>query len=498
MNRSSFWVVILPLCAFTVGAAPPPNLLLIITDDQSWEHAGCYGDKAVRTPAMDRLAENGVRFEHAYCAAPSCSPSRAAILTGQDIYQLEEGGVLTGFLRRKHSVFPQILKQNGYRIGHTGKPYAPITKNVDGAHAAPLGKSYSVRAKNPPQGVSRTDYAASFEQFLESTPEDHPFLFWVGTSEPHLPHAPGRGSSTGIDAANIRVPAFYPDKAPIRESLADYLAEIEWADGMLARIMKTLDRRGITGETLVIFTSDNGMPFPRAKATLYDHGVRMPLIVSWAGRIKPGRIVEDPVSLIDLAPTFLELAGLEPAPMMTGRSLKKLLFARESGVLDPDREFVVSAFEKHTLARPGLVGFPRRALHTKDWTYIVNYEPDRYPAGREDTLLPGWDIYGDIDPSGIKSFFLAKARFPDQQRLFELSFGKVPREELFRKKDDPDMVNNLAMNPNFENVLKTFRGQLNAYLKQTKDPRAQGLSPWDDYNYDRPFPVPNPDFKGNR
>lgn len=158
----------------------------------------------------------------------------------------------------------------------------------------------------------------------------------------------------------------------------------------------------------------------------------------------------------------------------------------------------MSAFEKHTLARPGLVGFPRRALHTKDWTYIINYEPDRYPAGREDTLLPGWDIYGDIDPSGSKSFFLSKPEFPDKQRLFELSFGKVPREELFRKSTDPDMVKNLATNPAFQDTLNSLRTKLNAYLNRHHDPRMKGVSPWDDYNYDRPFPVPNPDFKGNR
>lgn len=271
------------------------------------------------------MAEGGVRFTNAYCAAPSCSPSRAAILTGQDIFRLEEGGVLTGFLRRKHDVFPLILERNGYRIGYRGKPYAPVTKNVEAAHPVPLGKGYSVKLKDPPKGISRTDYAASFERFLDETPDGKPFFFWVGTGEPHLPHATGRGASSGIDAKRIRVPAFLPDTKEIRNGLADYLAEIEWADAMLGRIMKTLDRRKLAEDTLVIFTSDNGMPFPRAKATLYDHGVRMPLIATWPNRISGERIVADPVSLIDLAPTFLQLAGLKPAAAMTGHSLKSLL-----------------------------------------------------------------------------------------------------------------------------------------------------------------------------
>ncbi|TWT84346.1 Arylsulfatase [Planctomycetes bacterium CA13] len=473
-----------------------PNFVFIITDDQSWQHAGCYGDTAVRTPSMDGLAEKGIRFINAYCASPSCSPSRAAILTGQDIFRLEKGGVLTGFIRDKFDVFPLLLENGGYSIGNTGKPYAPRTRDVPDTHEAPLGKRYNDRTASAPKGISRVDYAANFESFLDQTPQEAPFFFWVGISEPHLPHPSGLGTQQGISEHAIAIPDFYPNAADIRSGLSDYLAEIQWADKMIGRIIQTLEDRNLVDNTMIVFTSDNGMPFPRAKATLYDHGVRMPLIVRWDDQIQRGRVVTDPVSLTDWAPTFLELAELDVPAMMTGKSLKNVLLNSESGRVDHEREFVVSAFEKHTLARPHNLGFPRRALHSENWTYIRNYEPNRYPAGHPQTLIPGWGTYGDIDPSVIKTFFMERQEDPKVKLFFELGFGKVPAEELYDKRVDAGMTRNLAAASTHQDVLKDLRGKLNDYLTANGDPRMQGLSPWDNYNLDRPFPTaqPNDEF----
>ncbi len=478
--------VLAGLLPFCNSSKKRPNILFVITDDQSWEHNGCYGDQAIRTPAIDKLATDGVRFNNAYCAAPSCSPSRAGILTGQDSYRLEEGGVLTGFIRKKFDVFPLMLEKTGYKIGSTGKPYGPKTRDVPDTYASPTGKRYSENRIDSPKGISNNDYAANFDHFLNEVPDDQPFFFWVGIGEPHLSHPKGLGVKSGIDAKKIRVPSYYPDVPEIRSGISDYLAEIEWADKMVGRIISSLEKRNLMENTLIVFTSDNGMPFPRAKATLYDHGVRMPLICKWSNRIKPGRVVEDPVSLIDLAPTFLELAGIDVPDQMTGRSLKKLLDSKDSGKIDKNRKFVVTTFEKHCSCREKQLGFPRRALHTDEWTYIKNYEPDRWPAGGPDVLIEGWGFYGDIDPSGIKSYFTDHKDEPEIKPLFDLGFGKVPGEELYNKKDDPDMINNLATKPEYQNKLNELRQDLENYLKATKDPRIYGESPWDDYNYDKP------------
>lgn len=463
-----------------------PNILFIITDDQSWEHLGSYGDKAVRTPAIDALAREGVRFENAYTAAPSCSPSRAGILTGQDVYRLKEGGVLTGILWDEFDLFPDILSENGYHVGATGKRYWPRTRNVEGAIDEPIGEIYDKqRHDSVPTGVSKNHYSANFKQFIDENKEEKPFFFWVGIGEPHIKYEINRGIETGIDTSKIRVPEFFPDVPVTRLNMADYMSEIEWADKAVAEMMEILESKGLKDHTLVIFTSDNGMPLPRSKATLYDHGVRMPLVVRWGDRVKANRVVSDPVSLIDMAPTFLDLAGIEIPEMMTGRSLKNLLFSDKSGDIDKEREFVVSTFEKHTLCRPDSMGYPRRAIHTEDWTYIVNYEPDLYPNGNIDHYIPNWDVLGDTDPTRLKMYYKENMDNPEFKSYWDLAFGKVPGEQLFNKKNDRDMLINLAYDPEFKAIKEELKGKLEKYLLETDDPRASGESPWDDYNLDK-------------
>ena len=464
-----------------------PNILFIITDDQSWEHAGCYGDLAVKTPAIDSLANDGVKFTNAYCAAPSCSPSRAGILSGQDIYRLEEGGVLTGFIRDKFVLFPKLLEENGYAVGYTGKGYWPRTANIEGAIDEPIGKNYRERTyQSTPAGISKNNYPANFRDFLDQRSKEEPFFFWLGFSEPHIPYETDRGVKTGIDTSKIRVPAFLPDVPVAKLNMADYMSEIEWADKMVDSVMILLEEYHLSKNTLIVFTSDNGMPLPRAKSSLYDFGVHMPLICKWDEKIKKGRVVDDPVSLIDFAPTFLEIAGIEVPEQMTGKSLTKQLYSEKSGTIDQGKEFVVSAFEKHTSCRIGQLGFPRRALHTKEWTYILNYEPDRWPFGDPNVFIEGWGFYGECDPGRLKDFMMDHQSEPELNPLYNLCFGKVSAEELYNKNEDPDMINNLAGLSEYETILMDLRHKLQAYLQQTKDPRAHGESPWDHYNYDMP------------
>lgn len=463
-----------------------PNILFVITDDQSWEHVGSYGDQAVRTPASDQLAKEGVLFENAYTACPSCSPSRASILTGQDAFRIEEGGVLTGFIRDKFALFPKILAENGYIVGSTGKRYWPRTKNVAGAVDEPIGTVFDKRRlDSAPIGISRNNYSANFDDFLDQVPDNQPFFFWVGAGEPHLKYQKDRGVEIGIDTARIRIPKFLPDVPVVRLELADYMSEIEWADEALGRMIKSLESRALKENTLIVMTSDNGMPFPRAKATLYDHGVRMPLIMSWGKRITENRLVADPVSLIDMAPTFLDLAGIPIPEQMTGRSILNLMFSNRSGHIDDEREFVVTTFEKHTLCRPDSMGYPRRALHTEEWTYIINYEPDLFPNGNMDIFIPGWDNFGDTDPSRIKTYFKDHMEDPDFELLWELGFGKVTKEQLFNKISDPDMINNLAYNKDFKSIKDDLKLKLETYLIEKNDPRSRGKSPWDNYNLDK-------------
>jgi len=463
-----------------------PNILLIITDDQSWEHVGYAGDKAVKTPHVDKLAAEGVRFENAYCACPSCSPSRASILTGQDAYRLQEGGVLTGFIREEFPLFPAILEENGYKVGYTGKGYWPFTKDAPGAVNEPIGKRYELHLLDTvPEGISKRDYSANFEQFIKDNEDHSPFFFWLGLGEPHRPYETGRGHNIGIDTSLIRIPAFFPDVPVAKMDMADYMAELQWADDVVGEVLEVLESNGLKENTIIIFTSDNGMPFPRSKATLYNHGVRMPLVIAWDTQINGMRVIKDPVSLIDLAPTILEFAQLSVPDQMTGLSLTSLLLQEKAMLPAENREFVVTSFEKHTHCRPDELGFPRRAIHTEDWTYIVNYEPDRYPMGNFEIRIPNWDILGETDPGPLKEFYIQHRMDTEIQAFYQLAFGKVEKEELFNHVEDPDMVHNLAQNPDYVEVKLRLRALLEDYLVKTDDPRSKGNSPWDNYRLDK-------------
>ena len=473
--------------ADNVATTGPPNVLLIMTDDQSWEHNGAYGDAAVKTPNIDRLANEGVLFSNAYTASPSCTPSRGAVITGQEIYRLQEAGVLWGFIRDKYPAFPLLLEDAGYAIGYTGKGYGPTppAEELQEAHTNPLGKAYNDKEIDVPAGLSTNNYAGNFDAFLEDVPDDQPFFFWLGFKEPHIPHPTGLGKNE-IDVSRIRVPKYLPDTPQIRSSLADYLFEIEWLDSMIGKVLLSLQQRGDLENTIIIFTSDNGMPFPRAKATLYDAGVRMPLLVRWGDHLRNRSSIDATVSLTDIAPTLLELAGLDVPAEMTGQSLNSLLLPGEYVADEARRDFTISAIEKHVgWTRPDNMGYPRRAIHTRQWTYIRNYEPDRWPAGDPDIKVPNWDFFGDSDPTPAKQYVLDNRDQPDVRDYFALGFEKVPEHELYNKTDDPDMIHNLAYDPAYAERVEELRDKMEQYLTETDDPRMRGESPWDSIDLDR-------------
>jgi N-sulfoglucosamine sulfohydrolase len=230
-----------------------------------------------------------------------------------------------------------------------------------------------------------------------------------------------------------------------------------------------------------VITSDNGMPFPRAKANLYDLGTRMPLAMRWPSRVPGARTIDDFVNLTDLAPTFLEAAGLTPPECMTGKSLLKMLCASNEGRVDPDRGCVVAARERHAWCRLDGQGYPSRMIRTHDYLYIRNYEPDRWPAGIY-RMVTNEGHYGDIDASPTKDVMIA---YKDAHaHLFALSFGKRPQEELYDCRKDPYQLRNLAADPAYAPTLRSLSKRLTAHLKATGDPReTAGEAPWDAWPY---------------
>jgi N-sulfoglucosamine sulfohydrolase len=467
------------------ASAERPNILFCISDDQSWLHTSINGCRAVDTPNFDRIAREGVRFTHAFCAAPSCTPSRSAILTGQEIWRVEEGGLLRGALPSKFRVFTGLLEEAGYHVGYTHKGWAPGNYEAGGWRHNPVGsKKYSERRLAPPAaGIKTTDYAGNFEDFLNDCPDGAPFFFWYGGKEPHRVYEEGSGLRAGKKLDDAKVPAFLPDTPEVRSDILDYCVEIEWFDKHLGQMVDLLEQRSKLDNTIIVVTSDNGMPFPRAKTNLYDYGTRMPLAIRWAPKVKGGQAVDDFVSLTDMAPTFLEAAGIDVPAEMTGRSLLGILLSGKSGRVDQSRNRVFTAIERHTWCRPNGVGYPSRAIRTYRWLYIRNYEPDRWPAGDPDFDSPHQSVYGDIDNGATKTYMIEHRNDRKVQPLFELCFGKRPAEELYDVINDPDQVNNLAGAEAFVEVKNKLRRELEQYQRRTKDPRVEGKSPWDHYPY---------------
>lgn len=443
-----------------------PNILFAISDDQSFPHTSAAGDRVVKTPAFDRVAERGVRFTQAISNSPGCAPSRAAILTGRSHWQLEEAGTHASYFPTKFEVYPDLLARAGYHVGHTGKGAGPA--NFEGWKHNPAGPAYQERrAENVPDGISKIDYAANFADFLKARPAGAPFCFWFGATEPHRPFRRGLGRESGKRLEDVVVPPFLPDSLEVRSDLLDYYAEIEHFDRHLGRMLDLLEEAGELDNTLVVVTSDNGMAFPRAKATLYEYGIHLPLAVAWPARGPGGRVVEDLISFTDFAPTFLEAAGLAPAPAMTGKSFLDVLVSGRSGAVDSSRTRAFSGRERHSHARFDNLGYPARALRTKEYLYIRNFAPERYPAGDPEG-------YYDIDDSPSKRYLLENRDRPGVRELFALTCGKNPPEQLYDIRSDPGCLRNLAGDAGLRSIQEQLARELEETLRAQQDPRVWG------------------------
>lgn len=458
-----------------------PNFLLVLTDNQSWLHCGAMGDPIVKTPGFDSVATSGVLFRYAFAPSPSCTPSRSALLTGQDMWRLGEAGVLHGGFPAELPVFTDLLRDAGYLVGYTGKGWGPGRWNSHGRIVDPVGTAFNKHTvAGTASGIASLDYAKNFEDFLASRGKGQPFFFWFGAREPHRPFPRGLGLQQSKKLSDVPLPAFLPDVETIRSDFLDYYVEIEWLDQHIERMIHYLKQIDEYDNTFIVITSDNGIQMPRGITTLYDYGVRVPLAMAWGKRIRYGDVMDAVVNLIDLAPTFLEVAGIEIPPAMTGRSLMGLLWGKDEGTL---YDFTVTGIERHTLCRPGGLPYPSRAIRTHEFLYIRNYEPDRWPAGAPDYKSIPQGYYGDVDRSPTKTWMLEHAENPNVGDVFTLCFGKRPGEELYHVPTDPDQIHNLAQNPAYQEAKAQLAIKLDAYLKKTQDPRSNGQSPWDAYPY---------------
>lgn len=438
--------------------AERPNILLIIADDWSYPHLGALGEPELRTPNIDRLAREGLLFHHAYCAAPSCTPSRAALLTGQFPHQLGHGANLWSLLDTVHPNYVNLLEAAGYATGMTQKGWGPGDEQAGGYHRNPAGPRFM-----------------DFKEFLDRKPPEKPFCFWLGTFDPHRDYVPDQGIQRGMRPDSVRVPGFLPDHPEVRKDLTDYFFEIERLDQTVGEAIALLEARGELDKTLIVVTSDNGMPFPRAKANLYDGGTRVPLVVRWPAPVRPNRTTDEMVSLIDLAPTFLEAAGLPVPETMAGSSLMDVLRDEENR---PKREWVFFERERHAHVREGNLGYPARGVRTHDFLFIRNFEPDRWPAG-DPVLVHSVGAFGDTDQSVTKDLIMAMKETRSPVDYYQHAFGKRPMEELYDLKNDPDQLVNKAESATLAMMKVRMQKALLGWMQATGDPRFGGKADFD-------------------
>lgn len=493
----------------------PVNILFAFADDWG-RYASAYAEingpgsisDVVNTPNIDRVGREGVVFRNAFVTAPSCTPCRSSLLSGQYFWRTGRGAILRGAVWDPSiPSYPLMLRDGGYHIGETYKVWSPGTPGdapygINAYSYERAGKRMNQFSQNVTEMVGRgqpldearqeiyDEVVANFDAFLADRKAGQPFCYWFGPTNVHRKWVRGSGKALwniDPDALAGKLPPFLPDVPEVREDVADYLGEVQAFDGALGRLLKRLEETGELKNTLVVVSGDHGMPgFPNGKCNLYDFGANVSLMVSGPG-ILGGRVLDDFVNLMDLAPTFLEAGGQQPTEAMTGRSLMSVLRSDKSGLVDPERNFVVTGRERHVdEARDDYLPYPQRALRTKDYLYIINFKPDRWPLGNPYLLdsaeEPGAEALTedtritlrDMDAGPTKAWLVQHRSDPQWGRFYELAFGKRPRAELYVLADDPHQVKNVAGEPQYAEVQQQLEDQLMDVLVSTEDPRVTG------------------------
>jgi arylsulfatase A-like enzyme len=489
-----------------------PNILFFFADD--WgrfariyaEHGRTAGTNGLlKTPNLDRLAKSGVLFRNAHVNAPSCTPCRSSLLSGQHFWRTGRGAILQGAVWDETiPTYPLLLRDAGYHLGKSYKvwsPGSPADAPYGGQQHAfeKSGRAFNNFSENATDLVAKgatveaarakllEEVRGNFRAMLAAKAAGQPFAYWFGPTNTHRAWVRGSGQKLwGLDpdALKGKLPAFLPDVPVVREDLADYLGEVQALDAAMGVLLEELDRAGERSKTLIAISGDHGAPgFPHGKCNLYGFGTGVSLIVAGPG-IKGGRVVDDMVSLPDLAPTFLEAGGVKPPAVMTGRSLWNVLRSERQGLVDPARTWVVAGRERHVeIARPDYTPYPQRVLRTLDHALIVNFKPERWPLGDHYRLdgkdEPTFDEVAkttfvtlpDDDAGPTKAWFVGARKSPEWSAQFDKFYGRRPMFELYDLRKDPDEMNNVAEEPAYTAIRKEMTERLFAILRETGDPR---------------------------
>lgn len=444
------------------------NILFAISDDQGYPHASAYGCKFVSTPGFDRVAEKGVLFNNVYCAIPQCSPNRASILTGKYLWRNEEAGTHASLFPSHLKIFTDIFLDNSYLMGFTGKGWAPGQKDTANRKTNKnlIGKEYIAEDESV--------FWVQFKKFISEWDKEKPFFFWYGSYDPHRTYKEGSGLASGKKLEDVVVPPYLPDNEIVRSDFLDYGLEIDRFDDNLVKMIEILEEIGELENTLIIVTSDNGLPFSRAKGNAYDAGVRVPMAVCWGDRIKGGQVIEDLISHVDLAPTMLEAAGLKGLEEIDGKSFLEILLTNSKEKRKPFRDAVFYGRERATSARPDNVGYPVRTIRTERYELVWNIKPERYPVGNNLNESEDFAVKAEI--------IRMKDNDQHSTKMYRDAFDFRPEFELHDMQNDPYGLVNLAGEPQYREVSDSLFSILKEKLYKDGDPRLLGRGDvWESY-----------------
>ena len=509
-----------------------PNILFCFADDWG-RYASIYAtlekapslNQIVRTPNIDRVAREGVLFRKAFVNAPSCTPCRSALLSGRYFFNTGRGAILqTAQWDAAIPSYPHLLRDAGYHIGETYKVWSPGAPN-DAPFGA--GKYAYEKAGNLPNNFSENvtemvakgqsldaarekiygQVKANFDAFLADRKAGQPWHYWFGPTTTHRRWIKGSGKKLWDiepDSLKGKLPPFLPDVPEVREDVADYLGEVQAYDAYIGVLLKRLEETGEMDNTLIVISGDHGMPgVTNGKCNLYDFGTGVALVARWPKGINgKGRVIDDLVSLPDLAPTFLEAAGVSLPAGMNARSLLNVLRASKNGQIEAQRNWVIAGRERHVaFANENNLPYPQRSLRTPEFLYIHNFKPERWPLGYPVTVTETdapsqqeleeqtYAAFADMDASPTKAWLVLHRNEPQWKRFYDIAFARRPREELYDLRKDPFQMNNVAADPKYAKDKARLAAQLMKILTDAGDPRVRGNA----QTFERsPFTDPSP------
>lgn len=444
---------------------PRPNLLLMTADDMNWDAVGAYGCAVPgTTPHLDRMAREGIRFDHAHVTIAVCQPSRSAIMTGR--YPHRSGG--EGFFHLRHPdipILPAILRQAGYRVGILGKvphstPYAGFAWDL------------AIDREDLGEGRNPAIYVRETAEFIRAaTNAGKPWFLMVNSHDPHRPFVGNDDPewysrdddnravppSRSFEPPEVHTPGFLPDLPDVRREIAEYYSSVRRCDDTMGAVLEVLDRARQAADTLALFLSDNGMAFPYAKTNCYLHSTRTPWIARWPRMIEASsHDTRHFVSGIDILPTFLEAAGIDAPGDIDGHSFLPLL----KGESQQGRDTVFTQFHQNA----GRFNFPMRCIQTRQFGYIYNPWSDGLREFRNESMsgrtMAAMRTAAEIDPAIA--------------RRVDFFIHRVP-EELYHFQNDPDALNNCIDDQSCSEEVADLRGRLEAWMEQTADPALEAF-----------------------